>query len=292
MRCFAPFAVSLLLPLASLVAQEKFTLRYDLKPGPATWTEMTQEMTQNMSMAGKDMKMNMTTTMWLEGTVKEVKDGIATVEQRYARIKAKSDNPMMKVDYDSAVEGSKPGAMRSLADLVGQTAKSRVDSSGKVLEFTPPAGGDKAVAATGANLKQAFEQQFTAWPKEPIAIGSTWQSNLDIPMEQMGTMKATITNKLIAVKDGVATVEQAMAMDTSGLKMPGEMKLEVPKAGGTAQIALHCFQPVLATMDMEMKMIGPKDSPMTMTMGMHMTMKQVPAPAAKPADAAKGGNKN
>ena len=67
--------------------------------------------------------------------------------------------------------------------------------------------------------------------------------------------------------------------------------LKLREGESTAQIALTCFQPVLATMDMEMKMVGPKDSPMTMTMGMHMTMKQVPAPAAKPADAAKGGDK-
>lgn len=282
------FVIAFLFITLALPAQEKHTLRYDLKPGATVWMQMVQEMTQNTSRDGKETKIAMTTTMLMEGKATEVKDGVATIEQRYARIQLKCDSPMLKIDFDSDVEGSKPGQFRNVTDFVGKTGRARVDAQGKMIEFTLSDDIAEDMAGVAVNLKRRFEQQFVAFPRDPVAVGESWQSAMDFPMDGMGTMKATITNKLLALQDGVVTVEQTMVMDTSGLKLPTGLKIEVPKASGVTKIALRAFMPVEVTMDMEMKKTGSEN----VTVGMRIVMKQVAAPlprkaAEKPAEAPK-----
>ena len=287
MRILLPFPVILYLLVAPVLAQEKFMLRYAFEPAPSTWVEVTQEMTRNMTMNGRDTRTGVTTTMWLEGKVTEVKDGVAAIEQRYARIKIKGDGPTMNADYDSDVQGSKPDPFYGVADLAGRTAKSRVDSLGTVIEFTLPEGLEQAMDRVGVSLRQGFEQSFLSCPKDPVAIGDSWQSNLRFPISKMGSMKAEITNKLLAMKDGVATIEQALKMDTSGVTLPGGMTMEVPKATGTMKVDFRCWIAVEATMDMEMRMAGWPDATMSMSLTTHQNMKQMPAPAPKPAETPK-----
>jgi hypothetical protein len=286
---FAPF-LSLLLASTALVAQEKFTLRNEFQPGSTFWWLQTQDMSQTMQMGDKPMATAVKSQVWMEGKVAEVKDGVATIEQRYARIKAFSDSPMMKVDYDSDVPDSKPGPMRALAQLVDKTVKARVDTRGKVHDVTAPEDVEDALATVGTSLKQGFEQASVAWPEQPVAIGDTWTNEMDFPMAQMGTMKAVITNKLVAVKDKHVTVEQKIKMDTSGLKLPGNMKMEVTKSEGTMVADLRSPAPVDGTVITEMKMGGGGAGP-TMNMTMNVSMKSVekPAPKAAPADAPKTG---
>ena len=112
------FVIAFLFITLALPAQEKHTLRYDLKPGATVWMQMVQEMTQNTSRDGKETKIAMTTTMLMEGKATEVKDGVATIEQRYARIQLKCDSPMRKIDFDSDVEGAKPGQFRKDTDAI------------------------------------------------------------------------------------------------------------------------------------------------------------------------------
>lgn len=283
----AAFAVCLL-PSLVLTAQEKATLRYAFKPGQVFWTETVQDINQNMSMMGRDQKTAMSMHLWTENKVTEVKDGIATLEQRCARMTVKSDGPGMKVDYDSDVEGSSPGIMRKAVAIVGKSMTARIDATGKLVEFKAADDVAADMEQSGVNLKQSIEQSVMTWPKDPVGVGDTWQTTLDMPMAQMGSMKATITNKLTAMKDGMATVEQTMVMDTTGIKMPGGMKMEVPKAGGASKVALDCCLPVEGATDLQMVMVAEKESPVNVTIGIHTATKQVPAPAPKkPAEAPK-----
>jgi hypothetical protein len=278
--------VPLLLCL-SLAAQEKVWLRYRFQPGTTSWLMTTQEVTQDMQVKGHDQKMTMTLSMWMEGKVTEVKAGVANIEQRYARVKAKSDSAMLQLDYDSDVPGSDPGALRVLADMIGKTAKVRVDDTGRMQDVALPRLGD--MQQVGDLLKQGFEQQFAAWPAEPLAVGDSWKSSMEFPIEGMGKIKATVVNKLIAARDNMVTIEQTMEMDTSGVNLPRGLKVEVGKAGGTSRYSLDSFMPVESTMDMQIQVTGEKDPPLRMTLTQHMAMKQVEPPAKQPADARAGG---
>lgn len=286
-----PPVLTLLLAAAPLVAQEKFTLRNEFQPGLVSWVSQTQDMSQSMAAGGKPMKTSFQTSMWLESKVVEAKDGVAAIEQRFARIKSLGSGPGMKVDYDSDVEGSKAGPMRALADLAGKTAKLRVDAQGKVQDFTLPDDLGEELERIGVSLKQGFEQAFCAWPTEPVAIGDSWESELEFPMAQLGSMKAKVANKLIAVKDKLVTVEQKVTMDVSGLTLPGTMTMEVTKSEGTSTFDLRLPMPVDGTMDLAMKMSAGENAP-SVTIEMKSAIKQIEppapkAPAATPADAPK-----
>ncbi|MBL8756081.1 MAG: hypothetical protein JNK15_22500 [Planctomycetes bacterium] len=281
-----PSSVLALLALAlPLCAQEKFTLRYTLQPGPAAWYQQDQDNKMAMKMGERTMNGLMATSMWMECKVAAVKDGVATLESKFARVKAKSDGMGGKTDYDSDVEGSRPGSFRGLAELVGQTVKVSFDDTGKQTNVEVDDDVEAGLEKAGMSMKQTFAQAILTWPKDPIALGDTWTNEYGMPMGQMGKGKVVVTNKLVAVKDHVATVEQTSKIEVESKGLPPGMKLEVTKASGSARIDLRVGMPLEMTTDVEMKIGGGGDTgaAMDMTMTMHSSIKQVPAPAPKAA---------
>jgi hypothetical protein len=284
---FTPFVFAGLLAIP-LGAQTKHTLRYQLQPGAVAWQHSDQTSTMVMNMAGRENKMTQNQATWSEVKITEVKDGIAALASRCARLTIKSEAMMGmgKVDYDSDVADSKPGPMKDMATMVGKTTKAKVDATGKILEVQQP---DDVAENIAANMEQSFKQTFLALPADPVGIGETWQSQFSMPMDRMGTGTCKITNKLIDVKDTIITIEQTMTMDTSDMELPPGMSMEMVKGVGTIKLDLREPAPIEATMAMDLKM-GMGQAPMNMQM--RMVSKKVDAPAAKPAatpaDAPKG----
>lgn len=272
---FATFAFL----LAPLAAQEKYTLRYDFQPGTACWTQFDQEMAQNMDMGGQKMEIAMRSSTWMESKVTGVEKGLAAITNRYARVKVKSDAPGMNVDYDSDVAGSDPGPLRAMADLVGKAATMQIDARGKIVAMKLPEGLGPQFEQVAGSLKTSMEQSFVAWPEGPVAIGDTWQSQLEIPMQQMGSMKASVTNKLVAVEGDVVKLGVTMTFDTSKLQMPGGMQMKAKDSTGTMTVSLKSAMPLESTMTTAFEM--GMDDTVVMSMTMKQTMKQVPAPAPK-----------
>lgn len=273
--------LALLLACAPAAAQDKHLLRFRFVPDHVVHTMVTQDMVMNMSMAGQNQNTTMSQHMWTMAKTKEVKDGTAAIEQTVLRIKAKMAMPMLgDIDYDSDDPESDPGMLQSMAELVGKTTSTRVDASGKVLDFKLPEELEGQMRSMGMDLKQAFTQGFTALPEKPIGIGETWETSFDMPMGQMGKAKAKVTNKLKSVEGDFVSIDQEIAMTLDGGMLEG-MKVEITKAAGTNKIDLRSGAPVEMTMDMEMKMDGGEDMPMKMTMAMKQAMRQVEPPAKK-----------
>ena len=267
------FAATLtLFAVAPLLAQDKHTLRLKFVPGRVVHTMQKQDMSGDM---GGGKQMNQAISMWTEAKIADVKDGVAVIEQTYRRMKATSNTP--KVDYDSDVEGSKPGMLGPATKLVGEKITMKLDESSNLKDVAVPEDLADGLERAGMNLKENFEHTVTAFPKDPIAIGETWTTSRQITMGQMGTMKTTVTNKLIDVKDDVVTIEQKVVMDEAGSKLTPGMKVELTKAEGLAKIDLRTGLPIDMTSDMQMKMAG------VMTMSIRSVTKEVEPPAAKPA---------
>lgn len=283
MRAHFAALLPLLLVTAPLSAQEKHTLRFQFVQGTTTWMLLNQEMQMHMNMGGQDVNTTMSMQMWSEMKVLEVKDGVGTVETTFRRVKVLSENPMMQVDYDSDVKDSDPGQFESLSEMIGKGSKVKIDASGKVLDMTMDEGLDEEMKTAGMDLKQMFQQGITVLPAEAIAIGDSWASELEMPMGQMGKMKAVTTNKLKAVEGTIITLEQDIKMDTASVKMPGGMKMDVTKSKGSNKIDLKTGSPVEMVMDMEMDMVMGEQ--MTTKMVIKQSMKQVPPPAPKKAAA-------
>src|SRR5262245_23621041 len=274
-----PFALTatLLFVAAPLLAQEKTTLRLKFVPGHVSRAQQSQDLTMSMAMGEQKMNTSLSLEMWTEMKVADVKDGTASIDHKYTRAKARSDSPGSKVDYDSDVPGSKAGAQfAAFGKLVGQTVTTRVDATCKLQEVKVPEDLDMDLERVGMDLKQQFEQMFTAFPKDPIAVGDSWTTESEMKMGQMGMMKSKVVNKLVELKDDVATIEQKIEMDTSTAKLPQGQKLTVPKAGGTSKVDLRTGLPVEQRQDIEMKMGD------MMTMSIRSVTKQVdPSKAAQ-----------
>lgn len=275
-----PAFVSLALFLSPLVAQDKHTLRYAFKPGHVCWLEQTKGMTTEMKMGERGMKTANQATSWIESKTVEVKDGVAAIEARYARIKGVSEEMGQKSEYDSDVPGSTAsGALAGLAKMVGMTMKMRLDATGKVVDATADAETVKALEQVGVSLKDG-SGSILQLPQEAIAIGGTWTGEQKFPMGPVGEVTAKLTHKLVAVKGRIATVETVMDLDTSAVKFPGG-KLVGGKSTGAYEISLDDGLPISG--QTEMVLMTAEGSPVQMKMTIRESAKQVPAPAKKDA---------
>ena len=274
---------SLVLPIlcvAPTLAQDKHTLRLQFVPGQVVHMLQAQDMT--MKMPNGEQKMSM--YLWAEAKTADVKDGVATIEQTYRRMKAKADMGA-KIDYDSDVEDSKPGMLAGASKLVGQTVTMKIDEGNNPKDFSVPEDVADGLERAGMNLKEGFELSFVSFPKDAIAIGDTWATTRTMSMGQMGTMNMKILNKLVELKDGVATIEQKLVMDQGASKLAAGTKVELTKGDGRAKVDLRNGSPVDMTLDMNLKIND------TITMSTRMLAKQIEAPAPKAAPATTGGGK-
>jgi hypothetical protein len=273
----------LLLAAAPAIAQDKHKLRLNFKAGTVVHFLQSQDMDMAMNMGGQDMGTKMQTQMYMTVKIKDVKDGVAELEQEITRVTAKMTNPMMgPIDFDSDVEDSDPGMLEGMANMVKQKMTMKVSSDGKVVGVDLPKELKDMADESGMDLKSMFSQGFTMLPADPIAVGESWKSDIQMPLGQMGETKVDVTNKLLAATAEHATIEQDMKIDLSGMEIPGGMTAEIVKAKGVNKLDLRTGMPADMTMEMEMK-FGGADAPMTMVMKMKQAMKQVEAPAPKPA---------
>jgi len=281
--------LSLALVLVPLTAQEKHTLRYTFRPDHVCWLEETLDMTQEVKRGEMDMKATQVTTSWAESKTSEVKDGVAAMARRYARVTAVSDMNGQESQYDSDVAGSKPSPMLAgLPEIVGKSVALRVDTLGKVVEVSADDTMKKTLEKLGSSLQEGTEMSILSLPKDPVAIGDTWTSEQKFPMGPAGAMMGKLTHKLVGVKGKVATIESKMELDMSGVKIPGAT-LVAEAASCAFEISLDDGVPLSARTEMVLKSAA--DSPMQIKMTIRNTTKQVPAPAPKkdaPKEAATG----
>ncbi|HHH29675.1 MAG TPA: hypothetical protein ENK57_15205 [Polyangiaceae bacterium] len=260
---------------------KKHLLVYRFEPGAVMHYESVQNMTMTMVMGEQDIETKMTMAITTSTKVKSVKDGNGVLEQEITRVRAKMDNPMMSIDYDSDDEDSDPGMMQGLDEIAGGKTTMTLSEHGQVTKFEPSEDIADDLESSGVNLEQLMSQSIARLPEKPVAIGESWTTKQDLPLGQMGDTESEITYKLLAVDGNFIMVEQTMKIDASELELPGGMEVTEIKAKGQSTIDLRTGLPTEMTMTMEMAMTGQMD----MSMQVKQTIKLVPAPKKKPAEA-------
>ena len=153
-------------------------------------------------------------------------DGAATLKVTFGPMVMSTDAMGVTIEYDSADPPDEvPHAARSLAAITGQSFTVTVKPDGAILRFD---GIDAMLEAAGKALDlpdekrkllaEDLERQFgqTALkdmmagnldyiPDRPVAVGDTWTSTFTV--ESGFPAACTTTYKLLARKDGVATIE-------------------------------------------------------------------------------------
>ena len=266
------------LPLALVLAAPAFAqdqdkpkhlLRFKFKAGTVAEQVLTQDMTMTMQMGVEDMVTKMSMSMFNKFTVKSVEGDAASIEQETTRVKAVMDNPMMQVDYDSAVEGSDPGMLEGLDELVGQKVSMKLSDSGKTSDVKMPDAVQGAAGAGAPDMEAMMQQVVTALPKEPVAIGETWTVDQDMAMGQMGETPTKITYKLVGVTDTEIMLDQELKMDLEAMETPPGM--EIKKATAKGKVTIDKRTGIAKTMNLDMTM--EMEGAMAMTMGMKISIK-------------------
>lgn len=281
-----------LVPLfaAALLAQDPAAKKYLLRMAPVAGSEghyvQSSDMHNAMKMGERTMNMGQSTAMYFTATTKSVEGGKATIEQKYTRVVAKSDNPMGKVDYDSANADSRPGPMAQIAEMIDESVTFGMNDRGKVVETKTSEGfPTDAVEKSGVGLEQSLSQCVPEFPEKEIAVGESWTTTMALPLPNMGEMQCTIVNKLVEVTAGRAKLEQEFQFDTSKLQLPNGAKLEAKKSTGYTILDLATCLPV----DSESTMVMDMTAGGGMTMAMSVTSKLARVEPKKEGGAEKTG---
>jgi len=238
-RLLAATLFSTVVVLASARAQQgasaPVTLQHRLESGQTFAWALEVEANVHQELGSDRIDSRMRFVLHFVANVTGSKDGVADVAHRIERVEAKADSKLAKIDFDSAVKGSDPGALKQLAALVGQTFVVAVDGSGRIDHVHPPKGLDPGAKDQlgGGDFDTLFSPWFMPLPKEPIAVGGSWEAQqklLDPQFAGGGTVK--VAHKLASITDGRAAIERTFQLPPAPQRQG--LKFEVQKSTGSA----------------------------------------------------------
>lgn len=258
-----------------------YSLAIKFTKGETRRYETKMEMTQEMDFGMGPMKTSMTNATVTADTCREVRDdGSVVVASKTESMAMKMDNPMMKFAYDSA----KPDAeafkqfpmLRASFVMVGETITATLSADRKVTkleglkeireraekDFTAEELEMLGDALDENNMKQTLEATYAAWPKEPVAVGGTWDNSMKIPANEAGTMKMDMNYKLAGVekRDGmqVALIDVSGTIEFSANEDGMNMKVTTQKVEGKLVFDMDKGETLelTTTMTFEMSMEG------------------------------------
>ena len=211
-----------LLPAVPAGAQEKVTLRLNLKAGQsyAISTTTRQQITQTI--AGNAQTLNQTLTFTYSLKPSKV-DADGTIHGAYTcdAVAVKMATSAGQVDYDSSrdkAEAVNPMA-KPYAAVVGTAVQITITPLGEVKELT---GADKVVAAAAEAAaalpreqmeaqfgekaqREGIEQLTRIYPVGPVAVGDSWEVEQKMTAAIAGTSRSTYTLK--SLTGGKATLD-------------------------------------------------------------------------------------
>lgn len=271
--------------------QPQQLLRMAFQVGKQQYYQQTMSMHMDIDAGGTQMqtKMDMRFTTSLKVTA--VNDGKADIEYRFHRIAVKAEGPM-QTDYDSDVEGSDPGPLAEVSDLIGQVIKAKMDDRGRVSDVHLPEGlASESMQALGmGGIENFIGQNIPALPDKPIAIGATWNTEIPMPAKTMPGAKMKSTNKLLEVEAGKATLAQQLEIDLGDAQLPGGAEMKFDKSAATLVIDLATGMLISSDMEMVMNM-NSAGMKMTNTTSAKTHTIDPPPAKTKPAKAKDDGGK-
>ena len=272
MRLVAGF---LALPILLAAApQEKVKLEWKWKKGETLRYEMTQSSTTPTG-AG-EMKQEQLFGMTM--AVEEVGgDGAGSLKVTYDRVKILMSG-MMETDYDSDRDKEPPteGTGKLMSGFLGESVTMKMSTRGEVLEVkgfdaliekvaksAPEGQGDMMQqmmkqAYSDENMASMMQQGYTVLPKDPVAVGDSWESQGTFPMPMMGKMKVTTKCTLKEIRDGgkEAVIAQANKIEVDPeAENPMQGVLEVKDAAGTYEVIWSLERGAMTSMKGDMKMV-------------------------------------
>jgi hypothetical protein len=216
---------------SALRAGEPLNLTYKWEINRTVTYQVTQDSNQKMSGTPMgDMEGSTHQVSTLSLTPKEgAEDGSTTIEASFTSIRLEMQ-PLMqptKFSYDTAHPGADGdrnplAAIKVMVDkpftvvLGADGSVKKVEGVQAIADQIGPGGGGPAAASMARQLKTTFNDQtigklfevaFHHLPGKSVEPGSTWDSSYEMPLPQMGTMKAAGVATLTSAGGGNATID-------------------------------------------------------------------------------------
>ena len=197
------FLATVLPPLVT--ADEEYLLRYRYRKGDVREWNVQQSLRITLSLRGKtEITETLSRSSKIWRVVDIAEDGTATFEYKVGNVRMeRSQTGKDDAKYDSRVDEEIPAAFRPLEGTIGVP----------LAELTIGPLGEMKKKTVITNYAGAGEENRIAipLPKEPIAVGKSWEINTPIEVPQTGgTVKkiaAAQSFTLESVETGVATIK-------------------------------------------------------------------------------------
>ncbi|MHC4404828.1 MAG: DUF6263 family protein [Planctomycetota bacterium] len=264
---------------------EKIELRLRFKEGDSIKQKMITDQQIVQTIQGQKQDMQQAMEMGMTQDVEKVNpDGSARIKVTYHSVKMvqQAPPPVGKIEYDSANPPANVHPMAAgMAALVGQSFTIEMTPEGTV---TKVEGADEMleriaeqVPAGGAMVKEQLKKQFgdealkqmmekvtAIYPDNPVDIGDSWNTSIEVTTGFPISMENTYT--LIARRDGVAVLDVRSTVKGNPNAKPiemGPMKIKYNLSGsqyGETEIDEATGWPVKSTMKQDLsgqvEMIG------------------------------------
>jgi Family of unknown function (DUF6263) len=206
------------------------TLRWKFQSGETLRYTMVQDQKQGLKAMGQEFKTNLTQTVDLHWSVKNVSsDGVAEMSQTIDRVRMKVDGPGGAFEFDSQTGKVPEGPVATLLapllkSLVGAEFTLKMTARGELNDIKVPPKlveslrqANPAATAGGMfseeGLKSLIGQSSLALPPDPLDRGKTWSSPTRLPVPMLGTMVMDKTYTYNGVDPGDAGLVK-IALDT------------------------------------------------------------------------------
>ncbi len=238
--------IALITASAQDPSAKDFDLRWRGKAGDVLRLRLSMSQTFENSMVPQAVESE--TTFVFHQRVKSVSpEGIGTMELDYEAVRMRLTGPM-STSYDSTLEGDAAGQNDSemaalFGPLLAASIELEIEPSGRIRELR---GLEQALQDAFDNLendqmREAFKQMFgeeslrrmvelQVFPDKPVAVGDTWQRDMDMKVPMLGTMRFDFDNEFRGVERHNGTdcarvdVGGTIELDSSGADFPVPME--------------------------------------------------------------------
>jgi len=236
MKKALPYLFTVLSVFAEAPVQEKIKLEYKFEPGKSYLYAQSMEIDMEMNNPMTQEKMKMETEMDQDFTFTagDHEKGVK-VDMTFDKFAMKTgSNGVAMMEFDSTAEGNEGNPMAKMFEpLLNMNCYTIYDNTGKPLEFggLENMAGLEQMGMDPEQFEKTFSQAYEMMPKEPVAVGDTWEQTQEIPMGKMGgDMKIAIVNKLEAIEelDGHKVAKISYTADLDMTASLGEENKESP----------------------------------------------------------------
>lgn len=166
------------------------------------------------------MDQNMEMTMSMQMVVDRVGEDEKKVEISFTDMKMKMDMAGQKMELDAA----DPAQKAALGGILEMKPTIIYDNEDNFLRLDGLAeqGGPIAQMMSPEMLKQMVNGSMETMPAEPVAVGHSWKSTVELPIEGAGNMTVTADYKFEKMEDvdGASCAVVSFAGDLSGTINP------------------------------------------------------------------------